>query len=95
MIICNLRKAPKYELGQARFAEVREDLEQSMLATNSHQLLRALEAASILDCADMAAAASLFRTECAGVFITCARTMRNGTTTTGFVTRYSEKRMAG
>jgi succinate dehydrogenase/fumarate reductase flavoprotein subunit len=53
----------KYELGQARFAEVREDLEQSMLATNSHQLLRALEAASILDCADMAAAASLFRTE--------------------------------
>ena len=53
----------KYELGQARFAEVREDLEQNMLATNSHQLLRALEAASILDCADMAAAASLFRTE--------------------------------
>jgi len=53
----------KYELGQARFAEVREDLEQSMLATNSHQLLRALEAASILDCADMAAASSLFRAE--------------------------------
>jgi len=53
----------KYELGQARFAEVREDLEQNMLATNSHQLLRALEAASILDCADMAAEASLFRTE--------------------------------
>lgn len=53
----------KYELAQARFAEVREDLEQSMVATNSHQLLRALEASSILDCADMAAAASLFRTE--------------------------------
>jgi succinate dehydrogenase/fumarate reductase flavoprotein subunit len=53
----------KYELAQARFAEVREDLEQNMLATNAHQLLRALEASSILDCADMAAAASLFRTE--------------------------------
>ena len=53
----------KYELAQARFAEIREDLEQGMVATNAHQLLRALEAASILDCADMAAAASLFRTE--------------------------------
>lgn len=53
----------KYELAQARFAEVREDLEQSIMAANSHQLLRALEASSILDCADMAAAASLFRTE--------------------------------
>lgn len=53
----------KYELAQTRFAEVREDLEGSMVAKNSHQLLRALEAASILDCADMAAAASLFRTE--------------------------------
>jgi succinate dehydrogenase/fumarate reductase flavoprotein subunit len=53
----------KYELAQARFAEVREDLEDNMIASNSHQLLRSLEAASILDCADMAAAASLFRTE--------------------------------
>jgi succinate dehydrogenase/fumarate reductase flavoprotein subunit len=53
----------KYELAQARFAEIREDLEQGMVATNAHQLLRALEASSILDCADMAAAASLFRTE--------------------------------
>jgi succinate dehydrogenase/fumarate reductase flavoprotein subunit len=53
----------KYEIAQARFAEVREDLEGGMIATNSHQLLRALEAASILDCAEMAAAASLFRTE--------------------------------
>lgn len=53
----------KYELAQTRFAEVREDLEGSMVAKNSHQLLRALEAASILDCADMAAAASLFRAE--------------------------------
>jgi succinate dehydrogenase/fumarate reductase flavoprotein subunit len=53
----------KYRLGQDRFAEVREDLETRMIARNSHELLRALEASSILDCADMAAAASLFRTE--------------------------------
>src|SRR6185312_830062 len=53
----------KYQLAQERFAEVREDLETNMMATNAHQLLRALEASSILDCADMAAAASLFRTE--------------------------------
>lgn len=53
----------KYELAQDRFAEVRDDLETQMLARNSHELLRALEASSILDCADMAAAASLFRTE--------------------------------
>jgi succinate dehydrogenase/fumarate reductase flavoprotein subunit len=34
-----------------------------MVARDSHELMRALEAASILDCADMAAAASLNRTE--------------------------------
>lgn len=57
-------KVPKkYELAQQRFAEVREDLEQGMIARNAHELMRALEAASILDCADMAAAASLFRAE--------------------------------
>jgi succinate dehydrogenase/fumarate reductase flavoprotein subunit len=53
----------KYELAQQRFAEVREDMESSMMARNAHELLRALEASSILDCADMAAHASLFRTE--------------------------------
>ena len=53
----------KYQLAQSRFAEVREDLEAGMIARNAHELLRALEASSILDCADMAAAASLFRTE--------------------------------
>jgi succinate dehydrogenase/fumarate reductase flavoprotein subunit len=57
-------KVPKkYELAQQRFAEVREDLEGGMMARNAHELLRALEASSILDCADMAAASSLFRTE--------------------------------
>lgn len=53
----------KMEIGQARFAEIREDLESAMVARDAHELMRALEAASILDCADMAAAASLFRTE--------------------------------
>lgn len=53
----------KYELAQQRFAEVREDLEQGMVVRNAHELMRSLEASSILDCADMAAAASLFRAE--------------------------------
>jgi succinate dehydrogenase/fumarate reductase flavoprotein subunit len=53
----------KYELAQARFAELRDDLENRMLARNAHELLRALEASSILDCADMAAFASLYREE--------------------------------
>lgn len=53
----------KMKIGQARFAEVREDLENRMVVKDSHELMRSLEAASILDCADMAAFASLFRTE--------------------------------
>jgi succinate dehydrogenase/fumarate reductase flavoprotein subunit len=53
----------KFELGRQRLAEVREDLEEGMIARNAHELLRALETASILDCADMAAHASLYRTE--------------------------------
>lgn len=53
----------KMQLAQERFAEVREDMDTAMIARDSHELMRALEAASILDCADMAAAASLFRTE--------------------------------
>jgi succinate dehydrogenase/fumarate reductase flavoprotein subunit len=53
----------KYELAQRRFAEVRDDLENRMMAKNAHELLRALEAHSIMDCADMAAHASLYRTE--------------------------------
>jgi succinate dehydrogenase/fumarate reductase flavoprotein subunit len=35
----------------------------AMYVRDSHELMRALEAQSIMDCADMAAAASLFRTE--------------------------------
>ncbi|MFK7992960.1 MAG: fumarate reductase/succinate dehydrogenase flavoprotein subunit [Granulosicoccus sp.] len=53
----------KIELGLTRFAEAREDLEHSMMVSNSHELMRALEVASILDCAEMAAHASLYRKE--------------------------------
>lgn len=53
----------KMRLGQRRLAEIRHDLENRMAVRDAHELMRALEASSILDCADMAAAASLFRTE--------------------------------
>ncbi|MDZ4843640.1 MAG: fumarate reductase/succinate dehydrogenase flavoprotein subunit [Hyphomicrobium aestuarii] len=53
----------KYEIAQQRLAEVREDLETRMMVRNAHELMRALEASSILDCADMAAFSSLYRTE--------------------------------
>ncbi len=53
----------KYRIAQERFGEIREDLEGAMVARDPHELLRALEASSILDCAEMAATASLFRTE--------------------------------
>ena len=52
----------KMEIGMQRFAEVREDLG-AMVARDPHELMRALEVHSILDCAEMAATASLFRKE--------------------------------
>ena len=52
----------KYQIGLRRFAEIRDDLGQ-MSAANPHELMRAMEAHSILDCAEMAAHASMFRTE--------------------------------
>jgi succinate dehydrogenase/fumarate reductase flavoprotein subunit len=52
----------KFQIGLKRLEEVREDL-QAMVATNAHELMRAMETHSILDCAFMAAEASLFRTE--------------------------------
>jgi len=52
----------KIEIGQQRLAEVRADLDQ-LIARDPHELMRALELQSILDCADLAAAASLYRTE--------------------------------
>jgi len=53
----------KMELAQRRFAEVRDDMETAMYVRDSHELMRSLEASSVLDCADMAAAASMYRTE--------------------------------
>ncbi len=52
----------KMQLAQDRLNEVREDMNH-MVARDAHELMRAMEATSILDCADMAAFASLFRTE--------------------------------
>ena len=52
----------KMQIAQDRFAEIREDLNH-LVARNPHELLRATETQSILDCADMAAACSLYRTE--------------------------------
>src|SRR6185312_2504423 len=52
----------KMEIGLARFEEIRADLDQ-LSARNPHELMRALEVHAIRDCAEMAARASLFRTE--------------------------------
>ncbi|WP_020175606.1 fumarate reductase/succinate dehydrogenase flavoprotein subunit [Methyloferula stellata] len=52
----------KIEIAQQRLGEVRADLGQ-LVARDPHELMRALELQSILDCADLAAAASLYRTE--------------------------------
>lgn len=52
----------KMEIGLQRFAEITEDIE-SLSATHPHELMRAAEVRAIRDCAEMAARASLFRTE--------------------------------
>jgi succinate dehydrogenase/fumarate reductase flavoprotein subunit len=52
----------KYELALDRFAEIGEDLEH-LHASDAHELMRCAEASVIRDCAEMAARASLFRTE--------------------------------
>ena len=52
----------KMEIGLNRFAEIREDLNR-VKANNPHELMRALEIYAIVDCAELAARASLFRTE--------------------------------
>ncbi|MBD9517604.1 fumarate reductase/succinate dehydrogenase flavoprotein subunit [Pseudomonas sp. PDM22] len=52
----------KMEIGLQRFAEIAHDLEQ-LKANNPHELMRAMEVSVIRDCAEMAARASLFRTE--------------------------------
>ncbi|MNT44676.1 putative oxidoreductase [compost metagenome] len=50
------------EIGLTRFEEIEEDLDH-MVATDAHELMRAMEAYTIRDCAELAARASLFRTE--------------------------------
>ncbi|HEX3139732.1 MAG TPA: fumarate reductase/succinate dehydrogenase flavoprotein subunit, partial [Rhizobacter sp.] len=52
----------KMEIGLQRFDEIREDLNH-MSAADPHELMRAMEAHTIRDCAELAARASLFRTE--------------------------------
>lgn len=52
----------KMELGLQRIQAIAEDLER-IKADNPHELMRALEVSVIRDCAEMAARASLFRTE--------------------------------
>jgi len=52
----------KMEIGLERFEAIREDLGQ-LQARDPHELMRALEVHAIRDCAEMAARASLYRTE--------------------------------
>jgi succinate dehydrogenase/fumarate reductase flavoprotein subunit len=54
--------ARKMEIGLRRFAEIRADLDR-IKAENPHELMRAIEVHAILDCAELAAHASLYRTE--------------------------------
>ncbi|UQP02044.1 fumarate reductase/succinate dehydrogenase flavoprotein subunit [Burkholderia multivorans] len=52
----------KMEIGLQRFADIAEDIE-AIKASHPHELMRAAEVRAIRDCAEMAARASLFRTE--------------------------------
>ena len=52
----------KIEIALKRFDEIRADITQ-INATHPHELMRVAEVSVILDCAEMAARASLFRTE--------------------------------
>ncbi|WP_343583989.1 fumarate reductase/succinate dehydrogenase flavoprotein subunit [Herbaspirillum sp.] len=52
----------KMEIGLQRFEAIHEDLER-LQARNPHELMRAMEVHAIRDCAEMAARASLYRTE--------------------------------
>ena len=64
-----------------------------MIARNSHELLRALETQSILDCADMAAHASLYRDgKPLGPLSPAHRLSRTRTTRTGSATRFCSKK---
>ncbi|MFE8071820.1 fumarate reductase/succinate dehydrogenase flavoprotein subunit [Marinobacteraceae bacterium S3BR75-40.1] len=52
----------KMEIGLQRFNEIRRELP-NLYARDPHELLRAMETQHILDCAEMAATASLYRQE--------------------------------
>jgi succinate dehydrogenase/fumarate reductase flavoprotein subunit len=52
----------KMEIALERFGEIKDDLNE-MGAENPHELMRAMEAHTIRDCAELAASASLFRKE--------------------------------
>jgi succinate dehydrogenase/fumarate reductase flavoprotein subunit len=52
----------KMEIGLERFEGIRHDLEH-IKARDPHELMRAMEVHAIRDCAEMAARASLYRTE--------------------------------
>ena len=52
----------KMQIGLQRFETIRDDLEQ-LRAADAHELMRAMEVHAIRDCAEIAARASLFRTE--------------------------------
>jgi succinate dehydrogenase/fumarate reductase flavoprotein subunit len=52
----------KYEIALKRFDEIRFDVQQ-LRAKDAHELMRAAEVQVILDCAEMAARASLYRQE--------------------------------
>jgi succinate dehydrogenase/fumarate reductase flavoprotein subunit len=52
----------KMEIGLTRFEAIRADLDR-LQARNPHELMRAMEIHAIRDCAEMAARASLYRTE--------------------------------
>jgi succinate dehydrogenase/fumarate reductase flavoprotein subunit len=52
----------KMEIGLQRFDEIAGDID-TIKANNPHELMRAAEVRAIRDCAEMAARASLFRTE--------------------------------
>ncbi|VWB59241.1 oxidoreductase [Burkholderia lata] len=52
----------KMEIGLQRFDSITEDIEE-IKASHPHELMRAAEVRAIRDCAEMAARASLFRTE--------------------------------
>ncbi|MDO8312829.1 MAG: fumarate reductase/succinate dehydrogenase flavoprotein subunit, partial [Sideroxyarcus sp.] len=52
----------KMEIALERFGEIKDDLN-DIVAENPHELMRAMEASTIRDCAELAARASLFRKE--------------------------------